>query len=496
MGTNCSSHPGPNSAGMNICDGAIGDEQKVKNFCAVKISLGGAGSRGAYCNNISSAGEWSFSREYGSCFYDGDIDYGFGCCGTTCGQPFGTYNVCKRGFFSGDPLICCLNNSQCSTSDNPSECYSDVGRNNTCDPTNRSISGDGCRQLVEDYCTGTDVTGTSIGDHSIQNFYNRWQGTVTTVNGITASTPYTNICYKALWNNLYRGEQAACTGAPGLGIVTTNGYVWVQEMFSKFLAKYAQLGGVLALTEGQVGTTTLNSMIWGICNQYPGICSAGLNQYCAPLTNDSLLRNPEFLKWCGCYMQPGQYSKYTDTYLIPLECTPTCNNPNVIPLATQNGLTTKTCKQSQCVIDDFAISLANAQFPGGINFSQVCSGCSNGLGQTCSCSITGTTLIAINRDNGALNVSQNCGSNSTCYNQVTNPDGTTSTISVPCSAPPGFDPYTAIKAQSSLNYDNAIRNRNFKILIIFIVVIIILIILWNVFMFKKKPTITSVSRHR
>lgn len=174
------------------------------------------------------------------------------------------------------------------------------------------------------------------------------------------------------------------------------------------------------------------------CSKNPGLCDAELSEICAPLEREDLMSpaviadaNIYLPKLCACFMSP-------DTYLlpgiIPKECDVVCANNLAnggVPLTQyQYNPTTgsgtvqpATCKQSNCVIDDVALTFMNTNI-GNISLGQSCAGCSGGV---CNCIIDNATGVAIGSNIGGM-IINNC--NTCVYNNEL----------VPCSLKESFEP--------------------------------------------------------
>ena len=487
MGTNCDPKVPPQY--HNRCSQNVGEIYHMDGFCTL---VGNTGTRREYCARMSSAGEWTYDSASGGCSYndcDEVTDWGSGCCRFCCGIA-GLGVNCRRVAFKGSPVLCCLHDLACNPTD-PNACFDDSSHQQTCDPKYRSQSSPDCRAAMLQYCTGYRPDGTK---ESTGVWVQRWLGDVKEPTPDGKTETFSRPCYHAVYRNLYDKQPGACLAIPDVGIPDPAGYIYAQDLMSAMIARYGEDGGRLDVRESGQGNDQLNSLIWQICSTNPGLCQRALYRYCANTTVDTLTRNPSILPWCGCYMPPEQYAKYTDLYQISRECTPTCNIKGVVPLPSDTGVGTKTCKQTTCVIDDISIAIAQSQVSGGISFSQLCSSCQaaiegSGTG-TCQCVITGGTFRIIDAQIGNISVSQQCGANATCYQQVTRPDGTMQTIKVPCDAQTDYNPYAEVERQEAINRTAAMSLRNLKIALVFLLVLVIIIILW----FALRPSMTGLPR--
>lgn len=460
----------------NICNNP-GDITGSPGFCTISGPAGDSYRRD-YCENLGGSGEFSYAGQGGSCHYNSQnkkSSMGSCCSGSACGI-IGNAARCRRRAYNADPLLCCNRDLSCNKDEQ--FCFSDSTETKTCDPRYRDMASPECGQLMIDYCTGSDVP---IGN--TQEWVNRW---VTNVNisGQTFNSP----CYDSIYRNLYSGQVAACAKPPipNSGVPSTAGYLYAQELMYRMIQRYIADGGDLASIESSETNAQLNDLISKICTTTPGLCTRALNSYCVNINSNTLVRNPEYLKWCGCYMSQENYSKYTNLYGVSRECTPTCNMEGVIPLATSDGTSFLRCSQNLCIIDDISISIAQSTVSGNINFSQICNSCtSEGSSGTCNCSITGGNFTIIDSKIGNIEVSQQCSADSSCYREIQNPDGTVETIKTSCTGgideKNEIDEIALIEAATKTNYDNAIFRRNMIILGILLLLIILMIVFWAIF---------------
>lgn len=543
MGTNCSHHDPPNPTNecsqfedptSNYTDG------KSRHFCTLAGS-GGNQYRTMFCESIGE-GEWETGYTGDSCSYN-DCDkitsYGGGCCKGCCGIA-GRSVVCQRNSYKAAPLNCCFNDFACSPtygSDiHDKTCFEDGSRFRTCDPGMRDMASSNCKARILDYCAPTvdmiNEAGSIVSNPDYSpDWLARWYTNNYTIigeNGVpkNVNTP----CLSAIYRNLYSQRQTvgysstmssteeiggssysvnigpenptACTATyEPAAPIDSAGYAWAQNMLNSAITQYVSQGGNLLGQEGDIGVNSqFNAAVFGLCKQYPGLCTSTLRSICSSVTTDQLTKQVGALNWCGCNMQDSQYATYTNLYQINKECTPMCNQASVIPLADVTGLAPKRCLQDFCLMDKVAITLAESQVGGtgmGISFSQICSSCSGnngnsssggnsnnaaGTGETisssskCSCIMSDLDIEAVNSSIQGINVSQNC-ANTTCYKNVTLADGTVKNVPVPCDSTDG-NPYA--------NYDTAVAAatlkaesvRNYRILYILIAVVVFIVVLY------------------
>lgn len=456
----------------NICNEKIGQEHNSSGFCTISGSEG-TKYRREYCAGLSD-GEWDYSGQGGNCNYNScnirqKMDF---CCDTSgCCGIVGNSTKCRRKAFKANELLCCLRDKECNRENK--FCFENETEKRTCAPEYRNQASIECKNKMLEYCTGQDVEQGNSSE-----WINRWTGTVEIkdYNGYTQA--FYQPCYKNLYRNLYAGQPSACLGLPDVGINDTAGYNYDQNLMNQMISRYLQDGGNLAANESSESNIKLNNMIYNICSKTPGLCQKSLFNYCANVTPSNLERNPDLLKWCGCYMAPDQYSKYTNLYQISRECTPTCNIKGVIPLVTPDGNSIKECKQSTCIIDDTSINLVNSTV-GEISINQLCNSCSQDQTQICNCTITGTNFTAINsKIEGGINISQNCTGKNSCYKEETDPFGKIINVQIPCVGESDISEFEEIQKQNELNKEKAIKKRNITILIIFIVLLLLIAIIW------------------
>ena len=484
----------------NECNDKVTDEingaNSKRNFCTYSVNESSQIQdkanifRTQFCNSIGTgnvddtSGEWIVSSKKDSCkannaeyrtIWDPSGCSAGECCGTiTADCPYaGNSGGCKRKGFLADPLTCCFRDYVGCNHIDINYCFENSTQKYTCDPNYRNQSGPGCQDRLTQYCLG-------VGDYpaSTQEFINRWLSSTVNYDGVVYDKP----CYYAVYRNMFTPDSTGCVKpAVYTGVVDNYGFIYAQNLVNAMIQKYLDNGGNLAATESSEYNTQLNSMIWDICSNNPGLCQNSLFKYCATVNTTIIQQNPQLESWCGCYMPAEQYSKYTELYGIQRQCTPTCNMSGTIALQSNDGVSKKTCSQSTCVIDDVSINIANSMvgYNEGINFTQLCNSCSAG-GATCNCIITDTNITIINSTIGNLSVEQQCSLDSICYD-----DSSGVPIQVPCDGSQ-YNPYADIEAESEQNKQTAIRNRNLKILFLFIIVIALIIIFWYIYYPTKK----------
>jgi hypothetical protein len=439
----------------NHCDNSIGDEYEADGFCS---STTDDNERRKYCSSIGD-NEWEFSGRGESCYYNSSNNHqrvSGDCPGAIAGQSA----RCRRKEFKGDPQTCCLRDLACNKEEQ--FCFQDGDKTKTCDPKYRDMASSSCKEIMYNYCIGKDTSRSEV-------WMARWLGDVS-INGKIYNKP----CYNLLYRELYNGQSAGCSNPPviGGGIIDNAGYVYDQDLLNAMISRYIQDGGDLSGGESTEGNIKLNTMIWTICNQTPGLCQKALYNYCANINGETILRNPNLLPWCGCYMPPEQYEKYTSLYQISRECTPVCNMSSTLKPATSDGGSFLTCKQSTCIIDDISINIAKSQV-GEVEFTQLCNSCTSS--GTCNCIINGGNFDIVNSKTGNISISQQCSGTSSCFMPEKQEDGSIKNIKIPCV---GDSPVDDIIKKDKENYDKAVKKRNLSIFIIFLVLILLIVIIW------------------
>lgn len=456
MGTNCGHHDDPDTT--NRCGISVGDSYDMRHFCTY-LGPAGDGYRSQYCRKMSSGGEWGDPRQVNDgCSYndcDPYQDFGFGCCKGCCGI-IGGGVLCRRLSFTGDPVLCCLNDMACTAVDpntNPSQCYSDPGMQHTCadgkngQPNHRSIVSDGCKDVLFEYCTGT----LNTDNPNTTNWLDRW------TNGVCPNILARNMFQTGGPNHCFSPPvpiPGICNLPPPYPI-DSEGFFWGQRLISAAMNKYQTQGFSIGTLPGFPGYHPWQDLLYSdVCCPYPGLCQDGLNRVCATKTSQRISLNPAEAQWCGCHLPEGEYQNYSARFNIPPECTPMCNRAGTIPIVGINAEPIN-CRQNICMIDDVTVNLVNAQIGGGLNFNQICGNCE---GAQCSCIVSNTTVDIFNSIIGGnvVPISQGCGS-FTC--SQTNPGNTgPATITVPCGGTGPFNPYAQYDAEVAAARATAKKN--------------------------------------
>ena len=468
MGSNCSSHKNPDLS--NVCNsqelGRDTIRHRIDGFCAPfnsDIILDGLETRRKFCRDIGGKdnNEWEYLEEGDSCGFNGSdpksgVDFGAGCCHGSCGF-LGAGVVCKRIAYNGDPNTCCFRDLEYNRQNQ--YCFDNKDERSTCNPRVRNMVGDGCRNQMDIYCSGSDIQDDN---EWIEEIDKRWD------------PDNEQSCIYVLNRNLFGNPNT-----PGLLsevpidpclFTDPSGFRYVQDLLSKVFERYSQAGFQIGALPGFNGYNQFqDTLIYPLCATTPGLCQDSLNLVCQGITLEELTRNPQLVKWCGCYLNNIEYSRYIDEYQINKECTPPCARQGNIPLANDSGFGIKFCNQSVCIIDDVTIAL-EASNTGSVNFSQFCGACSGpaqGSGTSSSTStcttnssdtnsnVTGSTnnVVAgscqciINNVNidtagsllGGIDLNEVCGSDTQCFRP--NPDSSNPpVVSVACDAPNNINP--------------------------------------------------------
>ena len=523
MGNNCAGKRSLDTVNDALADRIDGLERE---FCTIAGSAGNKYEE-RFCGSIGDS-EWevaggntTYSCNYNNSNYM-DRWAGAGCCGSACaivGQGIG----CRRIAYRGEDHSCCLRDYACNGLNNieyglgvydssERDQNGNYAKLRSCPTFARSLDAPFCRDYIVNLCSNLNSGDPNpnwrenwLTQRTIINSYDTFPDGGHTEGENIWTSPTNPVCLFALYRNVYGINGYGCMGnAPptvltGIQVYpTADGLIWGREMVQDLFDTYISEGGDLGAGPSDEGDTQMNDLIWSICSTIPGICTTSLENYCSTITTDDLVRNPNLLKWCGCYMPDFEYSKYTNLYHINKQCTPQCNVAGIIPLVDQTGIETLKCKQSYCVIDDVSIELYEARVgdgQNGINFNQVCGSCGSGDNTgTCQCTLTGLNFAAVQATIPSLDISQQCGAGSVCYHESTSTTGEVTTAPIPCSSELGYVPPTT----ESTGQQDADRWRNTKILLLFLFVIVILIIIWILFaprslaeenrVYERKPT--------
>lgn len=369
---------------------------------------------------------------------------GLGCCEGCCGIS-GVRVFCRRKAYRANPVNCCFLDK--NFTGDPTSCFTsaqiqsggfspDLTQNATCDPTYRDINNTSCMPKVEEYCSGSDLV-----DPNDTRWMDRW------LTGDKA-------CIYALNRRLYNlpyGSPAPLFVSKGMDfidpstVISSNikpdGNIFARRIIASAMQKYTDQGFQIGAKPGASGYHPFQDLLDDICTKSPGMCQDGLRNACSSLTAKQLSTRPDLIKWCGCYLPPQEYEKYTNQFQLTVECTPLCSRPEAIKLSAENGLTEKTCQQDACIIDDINIALANTTVQGSIKFNQLCGGCSG----NCRCMMSNVTILAANSFiGGNIDLSQQCGGAVQCF---TDDPVTGKPTQVPCDSNDAAGMIAQIQAQ-------------------------------------------------
>lgn len=309
---------------------------------------------------------------------------------------------------------------------------------------------------------------------------------------------------------------ASCSSTAYAGTPTATGITWGKEMLT-LIYSILKTKGVSVLTPITSGTDQpfFLDFLYPVCARNPELCEDFLYNECGNVDPKDFEFNQNLWNWCGCYMNDSRYKKYTDTFGVAKECTPYCNAPNVIPLRDGDTTNILHCTSSVCIMDDISITLAQTRFQGStnnLNFSQICNGCGSGYGSStgvvnegnfnttgnstinsvsstsCNCIISNFTLNTLGTTilGDGVNLSQACNGNSTCYNTVTNVDGTETAVPIDC-ANTGIGISEAIVKERK-NLETKAKNISiYWTIFIGFVVICLIILIWLLVSPRKLP---------
>ncbi len=488
MGSHCSKE-GDSPDTSNVCNESIGGTHVIPDFCS-PAGISGIESVKIFCGLIGN-GEWEFDSQGDSCTYNDcriPNAYHSGCCKGCCGVT-GRKGVCKRKVFNGDPLTCCFRDM--AENKQNRFCFDNDDEQNTCSTAHRNIVNMPCQDITEGFCLGDDLNPNDT------SWFERW-----TPEGQDGKS-----CLYVLNRNLFLNPDT-----PGLtsGVpldpslyVFAEGFQFSKQLMTKVFDKYRGQGFVIGALPGFPGYDEFQTTIFSLCSTTPGLCEEGLVLICSDQTIESLTFNPELVPWCGCYMGEEEYSMYVDEFQVDKQCTPICARQGNIPIASSSGTGTVPCTQDVCIIDDVAITLANSEIGGGINFSQICGGCSGAAhgtstsssnngdtnlniqnqfssSKSCRCIITNTSIdVASSRIGGGIDLNQTCGETA-CFRE--NPDfGKNSfpeQIKVPCDAPADFNPLDQENAKTKEEEEASFRRTLAIWLIVLGVIVLILIFIF------------------
>jgi len=489
MGTACSSegnNPNPVKNQPHVRVGDRPDENNsdwegttMPEFCTL-AGVGGNGYRRTYCDKMSNAGEWGDSQELGSCNYKDSgsgknvTKWRAGCCRGICSIA-GKELSCKRLKFTGDPLICCLNDYECHES-NIHDVYSDGSHeNNTCaDGHNgqhnyRSSSSSSCFDSMYEYFTGTQ----DGDDYNSNQWFDRW-----TESGRKSGL---YVIQRVMFKEMHPGLCAPLPSPPLKGIcnqpppytLSASGTMWGQQVMEGVIRHYEDLGYVLGAMPGMVGYHSFQDFLYdNIACPFPWLMQTALRNACSKYTAQRISFTPNVAKWCGCHLDPNEYFRFSSEYNIPPECTPTCNTVGTIPITGIDGKQ-KACTKNICLIDDINVNLINSKIGGGVDFSQICGDCEFGQ---CSCIIDNDTVDIVNSTIGGTltPIAQGCGGS---VKTQTNPSVTGPNVLDVGPDAENFNPYLEYERELAQAEEEAAKISTSFVLIIAMVSMVIIFFL-------------------
>lgn len=327
---------------------------------------------------------------------------GYGCCRGQCAIR-GKSGQCKRNIFGykADVFRCCLQDYYCyvnngnnltdddSNNDNNQalyRCYqnnTDPLKKHACDPHYRGMTQPYCKNILYAYCTGQVPFA---GDQS--SLLQAWVQSADPIE--LGDDPNTNFKISAPCLNflarLLSETPGVCTWddftktVPNIvktDVISSN-FLLAQNLMNSLLDNYLKTYGnpVIAVnSDGYFESSAFINWYFSFCQQYPILCQDALrNNFCVNYTLQDLANNPDLANWCGCYLPNSQYEQYTQ-YNVDINCTPTCNRANTIPLVNDITGHSEVCSQNVCIMDNIAVDLINTESNGNVSFTQACHSC-------------------------------------------------------------------------------------------------------------------------
>lgn len=259
----------------------------------------------------------------------------------------------------------------------------------------------GCRDIISEYC---------VLEPDINKLLDRWNGTDSISDSI--GTPACPLAFKSIIS--YSGDDKV-EDVISPNVLYANGLFWANNSMATIFSKLAAEGIGISGTPNQVSYDPRVNIFFQLCKDYPGACQDALNNVCQSSTVQSLNNNPTLVKWCGCYMPDEQYSRYTDIYKVPKECSPMCNRSENIP-SINNEYKAKICENNNlCVIDNINFEYSTGAGSGDISVRQICGGC-GGKNASCNCIIDNDEFKLLSNDI-KVQINQICG-DSEYYEEV------------------------------------------------------------------------------
>jgi hypothetical protein len=352
----------------------------------------------------------------------------------------------------------------------------------------------GCRKILLEYCTGQDLQEGNISwtdrwmdstgaprrygclNVLVRNIFDTGKGNVYGYGTGTGNPNDNNLLGCSTIDDYFAeitsGGNSCKAFTLGTSIMSNDGVDYSKLLLYEVTKRYSDDGYRLGSLPGDQSFNIFQDFLYSnVFCKLPFIAQDTLLGTCSIYTIEDLENNPNVANLCGCMLPEGEYSRYVDQFQVDKECTPMCNRSTVVQLVDQLN-TTRICRQSNCIIDDVAIRLANTTVSGTININDICNNCAIGSGASCSCTISDSVLNAQgqvdNINTGAICTSVLC--------SVVNPD-TGQTVTMNCS---DVDQSASIFKQQKLDEERrrqaAVRTRNRNLLIIVFFLILAIII--------------------
>ncbi len=246
---------------------------------------------------------------------------------------------------------------------------------------------DGFDQIISDQCIGAD--GDTVWKQG-------WAGGTSSI----CSVYYNNIIF------------TQPDGGKGYNPnVITRSRTEFSSAFQLLLFNQRDLRGIgdLRIPGTEFYTDTQADML-ASCIRTPGLCDLAFSNYCPSKTRFEISTNSQFLAFCGC-RAPEDPNSMLD--IRPQECDPLCTRVGTIPLQNPSTGLSLECESNICVINDISIQATQTSV-GSVNFSQLCTGCTEI--SPCKCIVSDINLsenVLLNADVGT-NLQKSCGDNSLC----------------------------------------------------------------------------------
>lgn len=210
------------------------------------------------------------------------------------------------------------------------------------------------------------------------------------------------------------------------------------QIFSEDSA-YSNLESAFDTFLGQVDLLGNEDKLVDFCNR-TGVCGQFLESFC---TGQSL--GGDYDRFCGCYYPSSDIYVTSDCFdggancglcdqdshggncTITTACNPSCLLGGAISKfqKTSAGVFAQNCPRNICIINDVSINAVSSKVSGGVNFNQICSGCSDSIASTgseCLCIIQSSDVTSTMSQIGVgSNFNQLCSSSSVCMTENGSP---------------------------------------------------------------------------